>query len=105
MRRLSILFALALSCAPPSPRADTAQVKIVRCVRSWGEARYGAYGYDHVVHVANDCDDDVICDVSTDVDPRPIRVQVATKKRRAVVTRKGSPSRKFTPRVSCWFAD
>lgn len=87
---------LALS----SPMGD---VKIAYCVRSWGEARYGGYGYNHVVHVVNDCDKPVICDVSTDVDPPAIRVKLQPAQHVEVVTRRGSPSRKFKVRVACFF--
>jgi hypothetical protein len=84
--------------------APTNTVKVVRCVRYWGEARYRGPGYDHVVHVHNKCTKPVRCDVSTNVDPNPIVVDVQPKEAREVITRVGSPAREFTPRVACRFA-
>lgn len=122
MKHLVVLVTVALGLAPsePAPKAPPApadapaaaaptrgpaptQVRIARCVRVAGQARYGAFGYDHVVHVSNECDKDVACDVSTNVDPHPRRVRVNSKKRTSVLTRRGAPSPRFTPRASCWF--
>jgi hypothetical protein len=81
----------------------TAKAKIELCVRSWGESRYRSYGYDHIVHVANGCEQAVVCGASTDVDPRPITRTVAPKGHVAVMTRRASPTRKFEVRVVCQF--
>jgi hypothetical protein len=116
MRYLPLLFILAaVACSPtgptqlaeaPSQRPTTAaKIKVELCVRSWGEARYRGYGYDHIVHVANDCDETVACRVSTDVDTRPIQVTVPPEAHVEVVTRRGSAARKFKARATCQFVD
>ncbi|MFW6051960.1 MAG: hypothetical protein ACODAU_12355 [Myxococcota bacterium] len=78
--------------------------EVPECVRYWGEARYGAYGYNHVVHVANDCDRTVDCRVSTNVSPDWQRVKVPAGETKEVVTYIASPSREFTPYVRCTLA-
>lgn len=105
-----LAFMLMMSaCGSPSNRQSLAaaavarDVKITYCVRSWGEARYRGFGYHHVVHLANECDRTVACAVSTDVSPSPTNVSLKPDAHVQVVTRKSSPSRKFTPRVSCHF--
>jgi len=35
------------------------------------EARYGAYGYDHLVEVENTCDKTLVCRVKTNLNPEP----------------------------------
>ncbi len=100
---------LTLGLAPPdgvvpsSAHVTLATVKIERCVRSWGEARYRGYGYDHVVNVANDCDKPISCQISTDVDPKPQSATIPSGRQVQVITRRGSPSRRFVPRVVCAF--
>lgn len=103
--------------APSSDRAPSSQrvatttiaipaarrIRILRCVRYWGEARYRGLGYDHEVHVVNDCDQAVVCAVSTNVDPHPYDVTVSPARHAVVITRKGSPSRSFTANVACDF--
>lgn len=72
------------------------------CVRAWGEARYAPYGYDHIVHLASSCEGAARCEVSTDVDPSPISVQVAPSEHVEVVTRRRSPAQRFEPRAVCY---
>lgn len=98
--RLSLLGATlvaALSLAkPPEPG--------LLCIVSWPEARYRNYGYDHIVHIANQCSTRSICVVSTDVNPNPIEATVPAGEHVEVLTMRGSPAREFTPRVECRFA-
>lgn len=82
--------------AQPSPPSD-----VPECISFRGEARYGAYGYDHVVVVASRCEEAATCRVATDVDPAEVVVRVAAGATEETVTRRGSPSRGFTPRVRC----
>jgi hypothetical protein len=74
---------------------------VTSCIRSWGEARYGAVGYNHIVHVADGCDAPAECVVSTDVNPEPQTVTVPPHAQVDVVTFLGSPARVFVPRVVC----
>jgi hypothetical protein len=71
------------------------------CVEFWPEVRYANYGYDHVVHLYSRCDVSATCDVSTDVSPDKLRVDVPPGAEVEVLTRRGSPARRFTPRVEC----
>jgi hypothetical protein len=70
------------------------------CVRFWAEARYVA-GYDHIVFVANGCDDEASCVVWTDVNPSPQFAAIAPHQTVAIVTFRGSPASAFTPFVRC----
>jgi hypothetical protein len=88
---------------PMGLRAANAQSAkpVAACVRSWGEARYGAVGYNHLVHIADACDAPAECIVSTDVNPEPQKVLVPPHAEIEVITFRGSPARVFVPRVEC----
>jgi hypothetical protein len=75
--------------------------KIPKCAHVSSEARYGAYGYDHLVEIENGCDHALQCTVKTDVNPEPSNVAVPAKETRTVVTFRGSPSREFKADVRC----
>ena len=96
-KHLASLFLVALAALPIAASAQTPNA----CIRAWGEARYGAYGYNHLVHIANSCAVDAECVVSTDVNPEPQRVEVPAKSEVVVNTFLESPAREFMPRVSC----
>jgi hypothetical protein len=98
---LSTIAAMIVTAiaASPTAAADTCGV------RWWPEARYRGYGYDHVVHLRNDCGFPVDCDVSTNVNPRTYTVAVAGRSERAVVTWAGSPAQTFNARVTCRVAN
>ncbi len=70
------------------------------CISFTAQAVYGV-GYDHVVHIDNDCKKRSRCDVSTDVNPDKITVVIEPKKSADVVTFRGSPAREFTATVIC----
>lgn len=86
----------ATVAAEPAPQGG-----LPSCVTVKATARYRNYGYDHVVHVLNGCDRSASCEVSTDVNPTPQVVTVSPKEATEVITFVGSPSRVFTPRVTC----
>jgi hypothetical protein len=71
------------------------------CVRVSAEARYRGLGYEHVVHLENGCDKDVVCLVATDVNPEQQTVSVPPGVAADVITFIGSPSREFVPHVTC----
>jgi hypothetical protein len=71
------------------------------CVEYWPEVRSSNYGYDHWVHLWNRCDFPAVCDVASDMNPKPVRVEIAPRDRIEILTTRGSPAREFTPRVSC----
>lgn len=73
------------------------------CIRPWPEVRYRNYGYDHIVHVVNECRVKASCAVSSDVNPEPVQVVIPAGEQVDVMTSHGSPAREFTPRVECRF--
>jgi hypothetical protein len=99
---LPLLLALGLTVAltPVAPPAS-APTPADKCVKYWGEARYAALGYNHLVHVANACAVAADCVVSTDVNPEPQSVTVGGRSEVIVSTFLGSPARTFAPRVKC----
>ena len=98
--RLVVPVVLALIVAALVPREAGAQSPD-SCIRFWGEARYAALGYNHLVHVANSCSAGADCVVSTDVSPAEQKVAVGGKSEAVVNTFIGSPARTFTPHVKC----
>jgi hypothetical protein len=99
MRFAFTFLALALLLA--STRTATADAAANTCIRFWGETRYGALAYNHIVHVANSCEATADCSVSTDVNPEPQQVAVEGGTSIEVVTFMGSPARTFKPSVKC----
>jgi hypothetical protein len=73
------------------------------CIRAWPEARYRHAGYDHIVHMANECRARAFCVVSTDVSPSPINVEIPAFGQLEVLTCRGCTAREFTPRLECRF--
>jgi hypothetical protein len=71
------------------------------CVRVRTEARYVAYGYDHIVEVENACEKAVDCTITTDVNPASSNLAVPPRQTRSVTTFRGSPAREFKADVAC----
>jgi hypothetical protein len=95
-------LALAGSSAPPPFSSEPATADpSLSCVDYRAEARYSGVGYDHLVHISNQCEKAVRCDVSTNVNPDKVQVVVASKATETVLTWRGSPAREFTAAVSC----
>jgi hypothetical protein len=86
---------------PKDPDAGQAPPGHPECVHVRTEARYVAYGYDHVVEIANECEKAMLCTVMTDVNPETTSVSVAAGQTRGVVTFRGSPAREFKATVLC----
>ena len=75
---------------------------IKNCYNVYGEARYGALAYKHVVIVANRCDFALQCEVWTDVDPEPrLSLSVGPKGTGEVIARSNSPARSFKAFGEC----
>jgi hypothetical protein len=96
----AVVAALALTVLVV-PRAATADPSAETCIKFWPEVRYGAMGYNHLVHIANRCAVAADCYVSTDVAPEPVEQEVPAKAEVLVNTFLGSPARTFTPQVKC----
>ncbi|MFO0695238.1 MAG: hypothetical protein U0230_16875 [Polyangiales bacterium] len=72
------------------------------CVKIEGEVRFRGFGYNHIVHVRNECTIPVRCNVATSVDPTPGQdVALAPRQETQIQTRSGSPASTFEPRVTC----
>jgi hypothetical protein len=82
--------------APPKP----AQVKL-ECVEFRTEASFASVGYDHLVHLTNNCDKTAVCTVTTNVNPQPATASLAPGEKQTLVTWRGSPAREFTVSVNC----
>ena len=95
-----ILALVGLAAAVLAPRTATAE-SADSCIKYWGEARYGALAYNHLVHIANSCSVPADCVVSTDVNPEPQQAEVEVKSEVVVTTFMVSPARTFTPHVKC----
>ena len=79
----------------------SAQAATPSCVRLEAMPRWGAGAYDHWLRVTNGCERRVRCEVSTDVNPEPVRVELAPEASQELLTFRGSPARTFTPRAVC----
>jgi len=101
--------ALALACvssplqatSAPATSTPAATDPSLKCVEYHAEARYSGVAYDHLVHISNQCERAISCEVSTNVNPDKTRVSVASKATETVLTWRGSPAREFTAAVSC----
>ena len=99
----SILAGLALIVLTISSwNTANATNDIKDCYAVYGEARYGAFAYKHIVVVANRCDTSLSCEVWTDVDPEPRqKLNVGPKGTGEVITRNNSPARSFKAFGEC----
>ncbi|MFW5921505.1 MAG: hypothetical protein ACOCUS_06670 [Polyangiales bacterium] len=104
---LAVLALGAALLAPADPQAaradgdDGGGDDVPECVEYWGEARPSGYGYNHVVHVDNDCEQLAKCKVWTDVNTDKQRVDVPAGREKEVVTFVASPSREFEAHAQC----
>jgi hypothetical protein len=75
--------------------------KSVACVNVSHQARFNGVGYNHWVQLENTCTFRVNCEVSTNVNPTVVDVQLASKESKEINTFQGSPASEFTPHVVC----
>jgi len=95
------VFGIAIGIFAPLVLSDAGAPTVPPCIRHWPEVRYRNLGYDHIVHLRNECRGRARCAVSTDVNPEPVESNLAAGEAVAVLTMRGSPAREFTPRVQC----
>jgi hypothetical protein len=86
---------------PKEPDGGEEQPKNPECVHVRTEARYVAYGYNHIVEIENACEKTMRCTVMTDVNPQPSVISVEPTQTRSIITFRGSPSREFNATVLC----
>lgn len=102
-RILRILAPLVLIVGVALGGVAVAEPRTPDCLRSWPEVRYRNFGYDHIVHIANECRARAFCAVSSDVTLAPIEVEVPAFGQLEVMICRGCASREFTPRLTCRF--
>jgi hypothetical protein len=95
-----LTWACALAVGRDALAADRSATSVA-CVEAWGDARYGAAGYDHYVHVRNHCERAVECRVWTNVNPARTDLTVPSHGENEVLTFRGSPAREFVPHAEC----
>jgi hypothetical protein len=93
-----LFVALAGSAARAAPPSAPPPLE---CVAVQTEASFATVGYDHLVHLTNNCKKATTCSVKTNVNPEAASVQLAPGESQTVVTWRGSPAREFTADVSC----
>ena len=115
-RRLTRWFVLAGACiasvaraepsAPvPAPAPAAEPGTELECASVTASVRLQAYGYAHVVTLANHCQRSVSCEVWTNVDPSPhLSLSAKPGQTAETVTRSGSPSRDVQAGKLCRFA-
>jgi len=99
----SLLAGLALlTLVTPSRSGADGNNDIKDCYNVYGEARYGAFAYKHIVIVQNRCDVTLACEVWTDVDPKPrVNLSVGPQATGEAITRNNSPARSFKAFGEC----
>jgi hypothetical protein len=96
------LLVLGLASVAGPVSADAAPNGVVECAAVSASARAQAYGYAHVVTLANHCSRAVSCEVWTDVDPSPhYTLNAKVGQTVETVTRVGSPSRAVQAGKAC----
>lgn len=81
---------------PPENKKESASV----CVKHTLQARFVS-GFDHLVHITNECSRKASCEVSTDVNPKVQLVSILSGETKTVLTFRGSPARTFRAKVDC----
>ena len=100
-RILPLSFLLVTFGAMAPLRAETKAPVVATCVKSWGEVRARAYGYDHFVVMQSTCKKAAVCAVSSDVNPDAQSVSLTPGESTEVATSLGVPASTFLPKVVC----
>lgn len=85
---------------PKQPPKSKPKEAADQCVKHSTESRFVS-GYDHLVHVENQCEASATCSVSTNVNPKAQVITVAGHGHTTVLTYRGSPARDFVATVDC----
>jgi hypothetical protein len=78
-----------------------ANTSATTCVEVGGASFLGTTGWNHIVYLTNRCSLDVVCDVSTNVEPEPKQVTCMNNETVAVPMSTNASERVFSPVVSC----
>lgn len=104
MRGSAMKMVVAMACLAAPVQAAEPSAQPSACVAFQPRLRYQGFAYDHVVWVRNGCERPVQCAVSTDSNPQPVAVSLASGDQTSVILFFGSPSRVFRAVVSCRWA-
>lgn len=103
--RIRLILPLAALLGAPSafaepPRAVPGPAALT-CVKVQTEASFASVGYDHLVHLTNNCKQAVTCTVTTNVNPEPATAALGVGESKTLITWRGSPAREFTADARC----
>lgn len=84
-----------------STRAEENKAQGVDCVTWNADAPFVGLAYNHLVHLKNNCDHNVNCNIKTDVNPKEETVSVPAGGQKTQLTFRGSPAREFKATVTC----
>ncbi len=85
---------LAFGDPPPSERRRA-------CVQTLTEVRENPFGFEHWVHLINQCPQPMVCTVRTDTNPEATFVELAVGEQNSVMMARSSPENRFSVRVRC----
>lgn len=98
----ALAFVFAQQAFAQSGDGERDKPKAPKCAVSVrGEAIYGAYGYDHHVHLHNTCDKPQKCKVTGNANPEGVEVTLAAKEKRDVLIFRGSPASEVAASAKC----
>lgn len=98
---VSLLVSLALVALATAHAEDAIAGERPRCVSVSAQPRFDGSGYSHWVSVEDACSYAVRCEISTDVAPSPVSLELRAGERRDVNTFLSSPASAFTATVRC----
>lgn len=84
-----------------SKRAEADTLEVPECIAVSKSTPYRGYGYAHIVTLRSSCERPLRCEVSTNVTPDRIHIEVEPGRSESVTTRIGSPASTFETLVSC----
>ena len=71
------------------------------CMSVRKSSDYRGYGYTHLVHITNGCEEPVRCSASSDSAPDPIQFSVAAGQSADKTLKIGAPGSEFELRLRC----
>ncbi|MDB5221152.1 MAG: hypothetical protein JWO86_9079 [Myxococcaceae bacterium] len=98
---VAAIVGVVVASTSASAQSDAGASSLPACIGVGTEARYVPYGYNHIVLLKNGCSKAATCSVSTDVNPQPTAVEVASATNVEVLTFTASPAQTFHARVTC----
>ena len=99
LKTILLIGTLFLLASNPANAKDSGIA--AKCVHWKAEALFQGLGFNHFVHLDNQCKHEMQCEVKTDVNPDPVTVELAPNTKKTIKTFNGSPASKFVAKVSC----